>query len=574
MRCKAHADNRNRSNWPNDHARRSRSGYPAAYLRTPPWQVQEIHLSVDIDSMEHATIKSLPKGSFELLQHYSSDNGENLVLQGKKFPIGYELLIKAVSQHAVICVTDPQGTILYVNEKLCSISCYRAEELLGENYRLFLSDEVIGVYQDQLWSTLSNGQIWQGELKQVAHHGRGFWVDVTATPFAGEPGLYVFVQTEISSFKQAEIALQTSDKKHRALLEQANDAILLIDMDGWLITANRRAERLTGYPRDELMNMHMQQLVPESMRSELLDLHQDVLEKKCDSIHGGVVLRKDGKALPVDVSCAVVEFGGQRVVQSILRDNTHRKMMETDLIKAKIMAERANRAKTEFISRISHELRTPLNAILGFAQLMQTDETPPLAGSHREGINQILNAGWHLLELIEDVLNFSQIETGSLRVEEGSVSAGEVLQECKELLEPLAKERNITLDLLSNSENIMLLADKVRLKEILLNLGSNAIKYNKINGCVSFSALVESGKVRINISDTGIGIRPEKMQQLFEPFDRLGQEDSAIHGSGLGLVIAKRLAELMGGNLGVWSEPGVGSTFWVDLKVMEKGGVG
>ncbi|HHL45809.1 MAG TPA: PAS domain S-box protein [Gammaproteobacteria bacterium] len=522
--------------------------------------------------MVHATKKILSEYSSPLLQYRSSDSGKGLVLPGKKSPIDYQLLIDAVSQHAAVCVTDREGRLFYVNEKLCAISGYCAEELLGQNYRLFLSNEYSEAFHEQLWQTLADGQIWRGELKQITRHEMDFWVDATATPFAegaGGPGLYVFVQTDITSFKQTEAALQTSEEKHRALLEQANDAIVLVDMDGWLVAANRRAEKLTGYVREELVNMHMQQLVPECVRSELLDLHQDVLEKKCDSFHGGVVLRKDGGVLPVDLSCAVVESGGQRVIQSILRDITSRKMMETELIRARIAAERANRAKTEFMSRISHELRTPLNAILGFGQLMQTDETEPLADSHREGINQILNAGWHLLELIEDVLNFSQIETGSLRVELCAVSARDVLQECRDLLEPLAAERNITLELMPVAEHIMLLADRVRLKEILLNLGSNAIKYNKINGCVSFSALVESGKVRINVSDTGIGIRPEKMRQLFEPFERLGQEDSAIQGSGLGLVIAKRLTELMGGNLGVWSEAGVGSTFWVDLKLME-----
>ncbi len=519
--------------------------------------------------MVHATKQARPASPSHLPQSCPGDSGKDLARLGKTSPTGYELLLDAVSQHAMVYVTDREGRLCYVNQKLCTVSGYGAEDLLGKSYRQLLSSDYSQAFREQLWQTLFAGQIWRGELKQITCHEREFWVDTTVTPSDGGD-LYIFVQTEITSFKQTEAALQLSEEKHRALLEQANDAILLVDMDGWLIAANRRAEGLTGYPREELVNMHMQQLVPEKVRPELLDLHQDVLEKRCDSFHGGVVLRKDGGALPVDVSCAVIESGGRRVIQSILRDITSRKMMETELIRARIAAERANRAKTEFISRISHELRTPLNAILGFGQLMQTDEMVPLADPHREGINQILNAGWHLLELIEDILNFSQIETGSLRVEPGAVSASSVLQECRDLLEPLAGERNVTLELMPVPEHIMLLADRVRLKEILLNLGSNAIKYNKINGCVSFSAVVESGKVRINVSDTGIGIRPEKIRQLFEPFERLGQEDSSIQGSGLGLVIAKRLAELMGGNLGVWSEPGVGSTFWIDLKLLEK----
>ncbi len=528
--------------------------------------VQEIRVSVDIGGMIQTTTQTVPSPL--------ASNGEGCSPPADgPFPVSRQSLLDAVSQHAIICITDPSGNILFANEKMCLVSAYRMEQLLGGNYRMLLPETYSDSFWNQLRDALSRDGVWRGEIHQITRHNTDYWVDVTVTPVTGEPGgtgLYFFVQSEITSFKQVEIALQRSEKKHRALLEQANDAILLTDMDGWLITANRRAEKLTGYAREELVNMPVQQLVPETVRPKVLELHQAVLKNKVDSFRGGVILRKDGRVLPVEFSCAVVEFGGQRVIQSILRDITGRKAMETELIRARISAERANRAKTEFISRISHELRTPLNAILGFAQLMQTDEAAPLSGSHREGVDQILNAGWHLLELIDDVLDFSQIETGSLRVESCPVSAREILQECRALLEPLARERNVTLELMPVAEDIVLLADRVRLKEVLLNLGSNAIKYNKINGCVSFSALVESGKVRINVSDTGIGIFPGKLRQLFEPFDRLGKEDSAIQGSGLGLAIAKRLTDLMGGTLGVWSEPGVGSTFWIDLKLLEE----
>ena len=528
--------------------------------------VQEIRVSVDIGGMIQTTTQTVPSPL--------ASNGEGCSPPADgPFPVSRQSLLDAVSQHAIICITDPSGNILFANEKMCLVSAYRMEQLLGDNYRMLLPEMYSDSFWNQLRDALSRDGVWRGEIHQITRHNTDYWVDVTVTPVTGEPGgtgLYFFVQSEITSFKQVEIALQRSEKKHRALLEQANDAILLTDMDGWLITANRRAEKLTGYAREELVNMPVQQLVPETVRPKVLELHQAVLKNKVDSFRGGVILRKDGRVLPVEFSCAVVEFGGQRVIQSILRDITGRKAMETELIRARISAERANRAKTEFISRISHELRTPLNAILGFAQLMQTDEAAPLSGSHREGVDQILNAGWHLLELIDDVLDFSQIETGSLRVESCPVSAREILQECRALLEPLARERNVTLELMPVAEDIVLLADRVRLKEVLLNLGSNAIKYNKINGCVSFSALVESGKVRINVSDTGIGIFPGKLRQLFEPFDRLGKEDSAIQGSGLGLAIAKRLTDLMGGTLGVWSEPGVGSTFWIDLRLLEE----
>ena len=478
-----------------------------------------------------------------------------------------ERLLDAVSRHAAICVTDSRGILLQVDEGMFRLTGYTPDELLGRSYGALVFDEDGKRFERTLWRTLAAGRSWTGPLRLRSRQREELWVELSATPVDGVGGeeCHVFVHTDITSFKRVEAALQASEDRHRGLLEQANDAILLVDMDGWVVAVNRRAEEITGYSREELLNLHMQQLVPEGLRHRLLDLHQEVLEKRRDSFRGGVLLRKDDKTVPVDLSCAVIESGGQRVIQSILHDITERKKMEAELIRARVSAERANRAKSEFISRISHELRTPLNAILGFAQLLESDQELPLAEPHREEVRQILNAGWHLLELIDDILSLSSIESGGLRVAPVPVPVAALLQECRDLLEPLAKERNVTLALMPVPDDLLLLADRTRLKEVLLNLGSNAIKYNKINGCVSYSVVVEAEKVRINVSDTGIGIRPEKMQHLFEPFERLGQEDGNVHGSGLGLVIARRLTELMGGQLGVWSEFGVGSTFWVDL---------
>ncbi len=518
--------------------------------------------------MAHAT-RPIPENGYpgSSFPRYRGNDAEEKEGGGRAV-VDPSRLLEAVSCHAAICVTDSRGILLQTNERVSRLTGWSSEELLGQHYGVLLSAENGAGLEERLWKSLAAGRIWRGELKQRTRQGEELWMEVTATPVldaSHRSKCYVFVQTEITSFKQVEAALQASEDRHRALLEQASDAILLVDMDGWLVAANRRAEEITGYPRQELLNLHMQQLVPEGLRHRLLDLHQEVLEKRCDTFRGGLLLRKDEKIVPVDLSCAVIESGGQRVIQSILHDVTERRRMEAELIRARISAERANRAKSVFISRISHELRTPLNAILGFAQLLESDEEVPLATPHREGVNQILSAGWHLLELIDDILSLSSIESGGVRVDLAPVSIAELLQECRDLLDPMAKERNVTLALMPVQPNLLLVADRVRLKEVLLNLGSNAIKYNKINGCVSYSVVAEAEKVRINVSDTGIGIRPEKMQRLFEPFERLGQEDGNIQGSGLGLVIARRLTELMGGHLSVWSEFGVGSTFWVDL---------
>ena len=500
-----------------------------------------------------------------------TEHAKDMAQTGPAGTVDPTLLFDAISVHAALFITDRSGKILYANDRACALNDRKAGDLPGRNFRRLLPDGEPDMQQEQFWMSIGAGCPWQGELRHRTPFGRELWMDTTVAPLPQQDtasGLSLLIQTEITMFKKTEAALQVSEQRHRALLEQANDAILLIDMDGWLIEVNSRAEELTGYGRTELCSMHMQQLVPSNLRGALLDLHQDVLENNRKLLHGGVLLRRDGSLAQVDISCSVIETGGPRVIQGILHDVTRRRKMESDLMRARVAAERANRARIGFLSRVSHELRTPLNAILGFAQLLQENRKQPLAESQRESISQILNAGWHLLELIEDLLNYSRIETGALKIESGAVPAREMLQECRDLMEPLAQERNVALELMPVPGHIMIRADRVRLKEVLLNLGSNAIKYNRINGSVSFSALVESNRVRINVSDTGIGIRPDKMQLLFEPFERLGQEDGAIYGSGLGLVIARRLTELMGGTLGVWSEPGVGTTFWLDLELM------
>ncbi len=518
--------------------------------------------------MREATSKHYPSLSSPAVRNEPRAEGDKwFAVAGRSLPLDPDLLLDAISGHTSLLITDRSGNILYVNRRACELGGWRAAELLGRSFRRLLPEN--GGETEHFWASIVAGRPWRGELRQRTSLGRELWTDTAVTPLPqrdGEDGLRLIIQTGITGLKRTEAALRFSEQRHRALLEQANDAILLVDMDGWLVEANRRAEELTGYGRAELCNMHMQQLVPGNLRGALLDLHQEVLEEGCKLLHGGVLLCRDGSLIQVDISCSVIDGGGPRLIQGILHDVTRRRRLEGELVRARVEAERAGQARMGFLSRVSHELRTPLNAILGFAQLLQEG-----GESRRESIGQILEAGWQLLELIEDLLNYSRIETGALRIERGAVPAREILQECRDLMEPLARERNVSLELMPVPGHIMIRADRERLKEVLLSLGTNAIKYNRINGSVSLSAVVESNRVRINVSDTGIGIRPEKMQLLFEPFERLGQEDGSIRGSGLGLVIAKRLTELMGGTLGVWSEPGVGTSFWLDLELIPEG---
>jgi CheY-like chemotaxis protein/nitrogen-specific signal transduction histidine kinase len=224
----------------------------------------------------------------------------------------------------------------------------------------------------------------------------------------------------------------------------------------------------------------------------------------------------------------------------------------------------ASRAKSEFLSRMSHELRTPLNAILGFAQLLEMDH---LTSEQQESVEQILKAGRHLLDLINEVLDIARIEAGRLVVSIESVSVKEVIQEGLDLVAPLAVARDIQLKVeAAGLSDRFIFVDRQRLKQVLLNLLSNAVKYNRPGGAVTLSyAEVKGGRLRVNVSDTGLGIPPDRLGQLFTPFERLGAEQTGIEGTGLGLALSKRLVEAMRGTMGVDSTVGRGSTFWVEF---------
>jgi signal transduction histidine kinase len=237
------------------------------------------------------------------------------------------------------------------------------------------------------------------------------------------------------------------------------------------------------------------------------------------------------------------------------------------LRQAKDEAERATRAKSEFLSRMSHELRTPMNAVLGFGQLLEMDD---LNEEQTESVDQIMRAGRHLLELINEILDITRIESGRLHIASESVLVTPTIEECVALLRPQAHSHRVQI-WHTDVASLRVQADPRRLKQILLNLLSNAIKYNQPGGTVivTCAQLQDAPFVRFKVTDTGLGIPPEKLEHLFLPFERLHTEESAVEGSGLGLALTKRLAEAMGGSIGVESTMNEGSTFWIDLPIAE-----
>jgi signal transduction histidine kinase/AmiR/NasT family two-component response regulator len=302
-----------------------------------------------------------------------------------------------------------------------------------------------------------------------------------------------------------------------------------------------------------------------------------------EDIYELTYIRKDGSRFPAVVSVTALRDDKDAIIGYLLigSDNTARQRVEeeraildqilqdknTELESARIIAENANLAKSDFLSSMSHELRTPLSAILGFAQLLESSSPQPTP-SQKRSVDQILKAGWYLLELINEILDLALVESGRLSLSMEPISLHGVMQECATMIEPQAQKHGISMVFTPMQTPYFVQADRTRLKQILINLLSNAIKYNKAGGTVVVTCVAGTpGRIRIGVEDSGDGLSPEKIAQLFQPFNRLGQEHTTEEGTGIGLVMTKRLIELMDGEIGLESTVGKGSTFWIELNL-------
>ena len=398
---------------------------------------------------------------------------------------------------------------------------------------------------------------------------RDLFISGTPTIMGGEVVGVSCIARDVTERNRVEAAMRESETKFRALLESAPDAMVIVDRQSAIVLANAQTERLFGYAREEMLGQRVEILMPDRVRSRH-EGHRAGYFAALSARGMGVGLellgrRKDGSEFPIEVSLSPLETEKGTLVCSAIRDITERKFVETELNTAKFAAEKANLAKSDFLSSMSHELRSPLNAILGFAQLMESDSPPPTA-SQKGSIEQILQGGWYLLELINEILDLAVIESGRLSLSLEPVSLVEVMLECQAMIEPQAKKRGIQMTFHPFDIPYFVKADRTRVKQVLINLLSNSIKYNQAGGTVVVACRASTPEcIRISVTDTGVGLSAEKLTQLFQPFNRLGQEASAEEGTGIGLVVTKRLVELMGGVIGVQSAIGAGSVFWIEL---------
>ena len=380
-------------------------------------------------------------------------------------------------------------------------------------------------------------------------------------------------------------ALLKTGALQNAILTSANFSIIATDEKGIIQLFNVGAERMLGYKAAEVVNrispsdIHDPQEVRARAEALSLELATPIApgfealaykaSREIEDVYELTYICKDASRFPAIVSITALRDDYGDIIGYLLigTDNSARKRVESELNAAMAAAEKANSAKSEFLSSMSHELRTPLNAILGFAQLLECGSPLPTSAQKRS-IDQILKAGWYLLELINEILDLSLIESGKLTLSSEPIALVEVMLECRAMIEPQAQKRGIAMTFPRFEIPYYVEADRTRIKQVLINLLFNAIKYNKPGGSVAIECSMSGPEaIRISVRDTGPGLTPEQLGQLFQPFNRLGQESGAEEGTGIGLVVTKRLIELMGGTIGADSTIGVGSVFWIELKL-------
>ena len=490
----------------------------------------------------------------------------------------------AINQHTIVSILDLDGVIRYVNDRMCEISGYTREELVGMRDDMLNSTEHSTAFYEEIWETLRNGEAWQGEICRRAKYESLYWVSASIVPVLdtqGNPEQYISICTDITLQKSMQDEIRESRLFLQSMTESLGEGVYALDRYGYCRFINHEAERLLGWSLTELSATQMHEVLNfTDPTGTALHGEQDIVATLLDEqrkyrSENDTLTAKDGHSFPVSIALVPLIAESRPIgIVAIFQDITERKRSEDRLREATRRAEEASQAKSEFLANMSHEIRTPMNAIIGMTHLALKQ---PLGDIARNYLQKVDRAAESLRHLINDILDFSKIEAGKLELDDRPYSTTEVFNGISDMLGVQAEEKGLTLRIeLNGTLPEVIRGDPLRLSQILINLCNNAIKFTE-QGEVTVSADAtpdatdaNTGMLCITVADTGIGISHEQRDKLFQTFTQADTTTTRRYGgTGLGLAISRHLVGLMGGSIEVDSEPGEGSTFRVRIPYRE-----
>ena len=484
----------------------------------------------------------------------------------------------AIDQSPVsVIIADTARTIVYVNPQFTASSGYAADDVIGRKADFLLLEDEHPDEAREIWEAVEAGHRWSGDLMHRRKTGEEYWESVSISPVYSEEGRvshFLAVKLDITERRKLNDALSDNARRFYAAFENIATGAVVTDNAGKIEVFNRAAERIFGYKADEVIGQNVSMLMPDTYAAEhdgQLARYRDTGKKRIIGIgrdvHGR---RKNGKAFPMHLGIGEIQIGDQRSYIGSVTDLTEIVEARNSIQKALEAANAANRAKSEFLASMSHELRTPLNAIIGFSEMMGQEFFGPMPAQYVSYSDNINASGKHLLSLVNDLLEISRIEAGKMALVWEETRIDSVVRRCIALTEQACSIKSQTLTVLMDDPLPTLQADRRALKQVLLNLITNAQKYSGEGGHIEVSAHVRCGYMEISVADDGIGIAEKDLPHVTEFFEQ-GNSDPYISakGWGLGLAISKSLITLHGGEIKIDSAVGAGTTVTVSIPLTQ-----
>ncbi len=494
----------------------------------------------------------------------------------------YRILIETMNEG--LTVLDEHGIVSFVNDKMCELVGYERKEILGRPAADFFDEANRRILAEQL-SNRSMGEVRACyEIAFTGKTGKRIPVIASVSSLVDEEGNFggsFGVVTDVTDLKATEEALRESEEKFRTLVETMNEGVSRIDENAQFVYMNERFCEMVGYPSDELLHTDSFRVI----HPEYKDLHNQEFSKRVkgeSGVYESALVAKDGSRIDVLLSGRPIhnEDGTFQGAFGVFTDISERKRAEEEQRRAfkaslrlRAEAEAANMAKSRFLAGMSHEIRTPMNAVIGFSEILHDQHYGKLNDKQLRFLGYILESGRHLLHLIDEVLDLAKVESGKMKLQLEQVNPAQLLETSLSMIKENALRRSLKLELYIDDSiaELQIRADRVKLRQIMLNLLSNAAKFTPDGGRIQVKARQKEDRLVVSVTDTGIGLRPEDMDHVFEPFEQLeSRKFGKPEGTGLGLALTRRLVELHGGKIHARSDAlGQGSTFTFTIPIME-----